>query len=365
MYSIRLLLISTLLVGSLAALKAQVYSEQKTQSRSFRVRTGMQIQIFNKYGNITIMPWQKDSVRFEATISARSKQAAKVLKILSSIDCEMMATASTVSARTVFYDNNATFWKDVVSYAGQVINTSNDLQINYLVYMPTEYDLKVENKFGNVYMDNHQGNANLTVLNGDLQARSFSGELKLKIEFGSASLQDVGNAEISANYSDLTIHKVSKLDISSRSSNIDLNETNSLELDSQRDKITLNSCSQISGNAMFSRIKVSDFGSQINMSAKYGELKLNNVERGFKYIELRTEYTDIYLGLSQNASYSLDLYYDNKTSLILSPVLNNQMKKTTVNQQTGAMQASATIGKASAAQVSVTSKAGSISVVNK
>ncbi|MFN8135840.1 MAG: hypothetical protein U0Z17_11670 [Bacteroidales bacterium] len=77
------------------------------------------------------MPPGKDSVRIEASMSAQSKQAAKVVKILSLIDCEMIATANMVSARTVFYDNSTTFWKDVVSYAGQVINTSSNLQINY------------------------------------------------------------------------------------------------------------------------------------------------------------------------------------------------------------------------------------------
>jgi DUF4097 and DUF4098 domain-containing protein YvlB len=193
---IGILLFVTLVVNLPLLIKAQTYSEKREQGKSFKLKSGTVIQITNKYGNVNVIPWEKDSVRIEVSMSAQSKQAAKVVKILTSIDVEMMSTANSISARTVFYDNSATFWKDVVSYAGQVINTSNNLQINYTVYMPVANDIKIDNKFGNVYMDNHSGNADITVSNGDLQARNFSGGLKLKIEFGSANFQDADEAQL-------------------------------------------------------------------------------------------------------------------------------------------------------------------------
>ena len=114
---IRILSILLLATGIPVLLSAQVYSEKREQGKSFKLKSGTTVQISNKYGNVNIMPWEKDSVRIEVSMSAQSKQAAKVLKILSTIDCEMISTAATISARTVFYDNSATFWKDVVSYA--------------------------------------------------------------------------------------------------------------------------------------------------------------------------------------------------------------------------------------------------------
>ena len=348
-----------------ALLNAQVYSEKREQSKSFKLKSGMTVQITNKYGNVNIMPWEKDSVRFEISMSAQSKQAAKVVKILSSIDCEMISAANTISARTVFYDNSATFWKDVVSYAGQVINTSNNLQIDYTVYMPVSYDIKIENKFGNVYMDSHSGNADLSVSNGDLQARNFNGKLKLKLDFGSASMQDVDDAQLVINYSDLTLRKVNTLNLNSRSSTIDMEEAASIDIISTRDKLLVKSCSTINGESAFSRIIINELESSSTMTTKYGELKLNSIKRNSRTIQIKSEYTDLFLGLNASDSYSMDLIYDAKTNLNISAAINNQLKKETLNAKTGTIQASGNIGKTSSLHVSVINKSGSLTILNR
>ncbi len=344
---------------------AQTYSEKREQGKSFKLKSGTVIQITNKYGNVNVMPWEKDSVRIEVSMSAQSKQAAKVVKILTSIDCEMMSTANSISARTVFYDNSATFWKDVVSYAGQVINTSNNLQINYTVYMPVTHDIKIDNKFGNVYMDSHIGKADITVSNGDVQARNFSGDLKLKLEFGSANFQDAGDAQLNINYSDLTARKINKLNLSSRSSTIDIEETGAIELVSSRDKLTVKSGHSLSGEASFSRIRINELEAMCTMNTKYGELRLNSIARDFRTIHVKSDYTDVFLGFNPSDSYSVDLIYDTKTSLNISAPINNLLKKETLNAKLGTVQASGNIGKSGTSHVSVTAKAGSLSVLNK
>ena len=365
-YNNRLILfLLTVAIGVPVLLHAQVYSEKREQGKSFKLKSGTVIQIYNKYGNVNVLPWEKDSVRIEVSMSAQSKQAVKVVKILSSIDCEMMATANSISARTVFYDNSTTFWKDVVSYAGQVINTSNNLQINYTVYMPVNYDIKIENKFGNVYMDSHSGSADIMVSNGDLQGRNFSGGLKLKLEFGSANFQDAGEAQLNINYSDLTARKISKLNLNSRSSTIDIEETSTIELVSSRDKLTVKSSNSLSGEASFSRIRINELEAMCTMNTKYGELRLNTVTRDFRNINVKSEYTDIFLGFNPSDSYSMDLVYDAKTSLNISAPINNQLKKETLNTKLGTVQASGNIGKSGSSHVSVSAKAGSLSVLNK
>jgi hypothetical protein len=359
------LILALLLTGMPLLLPAQTYSEKKEQSHSFKLKSGTLVQISNKYGNVTIMPWEKDSVRFEVSISAQSKQAAKVIKILSSIDCEMISAPNTISARTVFYDNGATFWKDMVSYAGQVLSTNNNLQIHYTVYMPVTNPVKIENKFGNVYMDNQKGNADITVSNGDLQARNFGGILKLKIEFGNASIQDAEDARLTVNYADLTLGKAGSLNLDSRSSTLGIEETETAEISSQRDKMTFRSCGSLSGDASFSRIRVNELTTLCTLNTKYGELRLNSIPRTFRSIQLRSEYTDIYLGLGPSVACSADLLYDAKTSLNISSSLAAQLKKETLDAKLGTMQSTGTLGKSAASHISVNAKAGSLSLMNK
>lgn len=363
--NVQKLFLLALMLSVTGLLHAQTYSERKEEGKSFKLKSGTVVQISNKYGNVNVMPWEKDSVRIEVSMSAQSKQAAKVVKILSSIDCEMVATANSISARTVFYDNSATFWKDVVSYAGQVINTSNNLQINYTVYMPVTTDLKIENKFGNVYMDSHKGKADIIISNGDLQARNFSSSLKLNLEFGTASIQDATDAQLTINYSDLTLRKVNSMNLNSRSSTLDIEEAGNIEIASQRDKMVVRSCNSLNGDASFSRIRVNMLESVCIMNTKYGELKLNTVSGSFRSIQVKSEYTDILFGISPPASYSIDLVYDTKTSLNISAPISMQLKKETLNAKLGTLQASGNIGKSVASHISVSAKSGSISLLNK
>jgi hypothetical protein len=362
---IQILIILSVAVILPGLLRAQTYSEKREEGKSFKLKSGTLVQITNKYGNVNVLPWEKDSVRIEVSMSAQSKQAAKVVKILSSIDCEMISTANSISARTVFYDNSTTFWKDVVSYAGQVINTSNNLQINYTVYMPVTNDIKIENKFGNIYMDSHRGKVDITLSNGDLQARNFGGELKLKLEFGSASMQDVNDCKLNINYSDLTLRKVDALNLNSRSSTIDIEEASSIELTSTRDKLAVKKCAILNGDASFTRIRINELESSCTVNTKYGELKLNNVLRNFRTIHVKSEYTDLFFGFNSTDSYSMNLIYDAKTNLNISAPINAQLKKETLNSKEGTIQATGTMGKSANSQVSVTAKAGAMSLLNK
>jgi hypothetical protein len=61
----------------------------------------------------------------------------------------------------------------------------------------------------------------------------------------------------------------------------------------------------------------------------------------------------------------MELLYDAKTNLNISPQVNNQLKKETLNAKTGNMQATGEVGKSGASHISVTAKAGAISLLNK
>ncbi|MHC1776075.1 MAG: hypothetical protein AB9834_11750 [Lentimicrobium sp.] len=346
-------------------LASQTYSEKREESKTYRLKPGTLVQISNKYGNVNVMNWDKDSVRFEVSVSVQSKQPAKLNKVLSSIDCEMVSTASVISARTIFHDNGATFWKDVVSYAGQVVNTSNNLQIHYTVYMPENNPVKVENKFGNIYLDSRKGKTDITLSNGDLQARDFTGVLKLILEFGSASIQEAGEAQININYSDLYMQNVNKLNLISRSSTIDLDKVGSMEMESVRDKMKVESCTSVSGDVSFSRTRINQLGTVCSLTTKYGELKINGISREFVNIFIKSEYTDVLLGINPMASYSLDMIYDTKTILNIPPAVDNQLKKETINAKYSTIKANGLIGKSDASQITFTAKSGSFAIMNK
>ena len=214
-------------------------------------------------------------------------------------------------------------------------------------------------------MDSHRANAEIILSNGDIQARNFSKTLKLKLEFGSASLQDIENAQLTINYSDITCGNLNTLNLSSRSSTIEIEETGALEITSSRDKLVIKSCASIIGDASFSRIRINELGNMCTMETQYGELRLNSLSRNFRSIQIKSQYTDIFLGIITGTNYSMDLLYDAKTNLNISAPINSQLKKETLNDKSGTIQASGDIGKAGTSHISVSAKAGALSLLNK
>jgi len=365
MHNLKLILLIPAFTVMANTSQAQAFTRQKHISRSFVLVPNTNVQVFNKYGNIQVIPWEKDSVRIMADVTVKAKQAARADKILSAIDFNFFALGNFIDARTIFSDNQNTFWKDMVTMAGQMINAGNNLEIDYKVYMPAQADLILDNKFGNIYIESLMRNADIKLSHGDFQARDFSGFFKLNLEFGSATMQDIKSAEFTINYSDISLRKADQINLTSRSSTIVFGDVNTLDLSSRRDEISVKSLSEINGDSYFSNIKINQFNNSATLILKYGGIKFSNITHNFSTIHLNTEYADLLLNFNQGASYKTDFSYDAKTKVILSPALAAQLKKEVLNDKSGTVHASGSPGKSVASSLFISSKSGSLTIFNK
>jgi len=365
MHKTKLILLSTALIIVATVSQAQTFTRQRHISRCFFAAPNTNVQIINKYGNIQVIPWEKDSVRIEADVTVKAKQAAKADKILADIDFNFFALGNFIDARTVFSNNQNTFWKDMVTVAGQMINASNNLEIDYRVYLPDKANLILDNKYGNIYIESNIGNADIKLSHGDMQARDFSGFFKLAMDYGSATMQDINSAEFTINYSDISLHKADRVNLTSRSSTIVFDEVNTIDLSSRRDEISVKSLSAINGDSYFSNIKLNQFNSTATLILKYGGIRISNISHNFSTIHLDAEYADLLLNFNQGASYKADFSYDAKTKVNLAPAMTAQLKKEVLNTKLGTVHSSGTLGKGVTSTVVVSCKAGSLTVFNK
>jgi hypothetical protein len=365
MNKLRLLLLLAAFSVLLVVAQAQTFTRQRHISRSFEVVPNTNVQVINKYGDIQVIPWEKDSVRIEADVTVKARQAAKADKILAAIDFNFFALGNFIDARTVFSDNQNTFWKDMVTVAGQMINTGNNLEIDYKVYMPAKADLILDNKFGNIYIESLIGNADIKLSHGDLQARDFSGFVKLTLDFCSATMQDIKSAEFAINYSDISLHKADRINLTSRSSTIVFDDVNAIDLSSRRDEISVKSINSINGDSYFSNIRINQFNATATLILKYGGIKISNISHNFSTIHLDTENANLLLNFDQGASYKADFSYDAKTKLSLSPAMSAQFKKEVLNAKLGTVHSNGTVGKAGTSMVFISAKSGSLTIFNK
>jgi len=141
-------------------IRAQVYSDRKV--RNFKVTEKTTVEVSNKYGKIHVVTWKKDSARFEVDLRISTNSYQKMDKLRSNIGFDFSGSKSYVKAKTDF-SNQAGVISDFVD----AFIPSNQVTINYMVYVPEYVNLKIENKFGDIYIDDYNGNLQIELSNGN------------------------------------------------------------------------------------------------------------------------------------------------------------------------------------------------------
>jgi hypothetical protein len=184
------------------------------------------------------------------------------------------------------------------------------------VYIPTGMEIKIENKFGNIYMADYNGKTTINLSNGDLKANNIEGYVMIDLGFGDASINSIDKGKLSIRYAEIEIDNSNELEIESKSSTINISKVGLLKLNSRRDKVFVDDLNMLTGNSYFSYLTIKNFPGSIDLTTEYGEVKLETIHQGFEFIELQSKYTDIYLGFPENGSAELNVNHTSATEII-------------------------------------------------
>jgi len=302
--------------GSFLPAMSQVFEKTRNESHSFRVFETSTLEIYNKYGNIHLFVWEKDSVRINVNVEVKSSKEQKAEKIFDYIDFEFSNSKYYIIARTQFRQAQGSFWAELNDLANTIFSGSNKTQIDYNIYLPANMDVKLENKFGNIYCTNHSGNFTVDLSNGDFRANDLTGNADLKLDFGNSSIHAITKGKIETGYGELEIDKSGDLEIDSKSSEIKIGSATSLKLNSRRDQFEINEISGITGEASFSYLTVHALKSGTDLKTDYGGISLKDISTDFQLIRINARYTDIGITLTTEFSGDITLEHSEATTLI-------------------------------------------------
>ena len=311
------LLLSILLAGILpaSALHAQQYEKSREESKGFPAGAETTIQVVNKYGNIHVLPWDKDSVRFDVSIRVESGKQSKVEKTFENISIEFTESMYYVIAQTVFGNQKSAFWTDVTDLANSMLSSGSAAQIDYTIYVPADNELSIENKFGNVYMTDHRGKVVIKLSNGDFRGGSFK-QMELEHSFGNVIVDNLASASLELSYSELKLKKAGELRITSKSSKATIESSSNIRINSRRDTYYFDEAGMINGETSFSYLTFHRLNGDLILTTNYGSLGIDSYGKGFSMLNVAAAYTDISSICNSGFNYYLETYYDQKTRMI-------------------------------------------------
>ena len=200
-----------------------------------------------------------------------------------------------LTIQTVFDRSTGTFkefFNSIGDYSKSLLS-KNKLQIDYEIYIPERSSLDLENKFGNVYINQHEGRLKLVMSHGDLKANNLTGNSVVDLSFGDASINNLQDAELKVRASEVEIDRTANLSLFSSSSDVEIKEAFSVKIDSRNDKIEIDNLQVIQGNGVFSKLRLGRVESLIDLDLSYGDIRTDLVMSKFSKIDIDSRSTDI------------------------------------------------------------------------
>jgi hypothetical protein len=288
-------------------LRSQVPEYSRQIIRSFRIGDAVTVDITNKYGKVQVINWDVDSVKFIIDLRIRAKDETKLQKLKQTIDFEFTPGQYYLVAQTKLGDSGSDVFKDIVDIAGTYLSSTNSVVINYKVMLPAHTPLKIENKFGDVYLDDLNESLSLTLSYGDLTCNRLGARSEIRITSGNAEVNYIKDGTLYLSYGNIHVRDAGRLIAETRSSNVTIDKSASLKINSRRDKLYLNDLVSLTGESYFSRISCGILHGEMSFTSRYGDIMLENIRRGFSQVNITSEYTDVSLGFEQPLSFNLEL----------------------------------------------------------
>lgn len=320
-----------LIIFSFSILSAQIESETRSYIKTVPVGRETTLEVYNKYGTIQITPWNKDSVYIKAEVKAIGPNKEKLSKMFDGIIVNITESKYIVRAQTEFTQNMNSLFEQFKGMTSKLISYDSKVEINYFISIPEYLNLKLENKYGDLYLENISGKLEASLSNGSFKANSINRNCVLSLAFCDANINYIASGKINSSFAEITIERADELDILSTSSRIDINNAGVIDFESRRDKFYFNNTGKLRGKSYFTDFRLDSLKTEININTMYGNVNVELIDKGFESVNITSAYTDISLETDPGSSYEFDIRHIN-TFLVL-PDKNTKTEKKVLSEE--------------------------------
>lgn len=305
MYKITLLL---LLIPSIlfATIDDVKHEKIKKINREFTVSKNANLQLLNKYGNVTITSWNENKVVIEVVITVKGNDLGRVEDRIENIQVEFKASADMVFAKTILEsgEKNWNWWKksDNLNY-----------KIDYFVKMPKTNSIDVKNEYGSIFLDALSGNANIKCEYGKIILGELWGESNtINLDYcSSSSISYVKNGILNLDYSKLSIENSEKIKSNSDYTTLEINKVKEINFNAGYGSLKIEDAETIVGSSDYTGLRFGSISKKLQIETDYGSIFVKDLKKDFESVLINGEFTTIKIAVSPEANFNiiLDLEY--------------------------------------------------------
>ncbi|TPG37666.1 hypothetical protein [Flavobacterium pectinovorum] len=273
-------------------------SKQKTIKKTYIVNSNAGIDITNKYGNITVSTWDEDKIDLEITIKVTGGNENWVNERLNSIDVDITALKSLVSAVT-----------NLGSSSLKSKGSSNSFEINYVIKIPKNGSVKIDNKYGNITTLNLESTTDISCKYGKVNLGKLNGSSNtIQIAYcQNSNIDYIKNSNIEARYSGLKINESGNINLDASYSDLTVGDSQNIKYDCNYGTFKFQKVNSFSGSGNYLTIQISELSSNLTSDITYSKLSVGVINEKAGNVNINSSYSDVSLGYSSNYAFDFDI----------------------------------------------------------
>lgn len=291
-FKITAILIFMLAIG--AGNTVLAVEKTKTYNKSWSVSEIETLDISNKFGEVVFKNEGGSEITIDVKVRVEASSENKVNSLLDKIEVNFSKNGKTAKAETSIENN---------------FNSNRDFSIDYVINVPSDKNLVVSNKYGDVVVDKLNANGNFVIQYGNIKANELiapsNGEMKVLLAYGNGNIETTNDIGIDIKYSNISLGTMNDLMLESKYSNIDFDKARIVQIESKYDKFNFGRVKSITANTKYTNIRIDYLGANLKIENGYGSIKVGEIAPDFESISITNSYGQISLGLD-NASYIVD-----------------------------------------------------------
>ena len=286
------LLAMVLLFSGMKVVQARDEFTKKIQ-KDFTVNPNDKLILDNKYGNIQCLNWEKNSVSIEVTITVLAHDQDDANKLFDRISIVFNNPDGVVEARTVMQE-------------GRTPGNSH-FSIDYKVNMPVTLNLDLSNKYGDVFINELSGKGNLKLGYGNMDINKLSNsDNLLDIKYSKVDVESMKGAVVMLKYSEMQLGYAGSIMLDSKYSDLDADKVVFLNIIFEGGKLSTENSSTLMSKSKYSDLKINRLEKNLNLDIQYGSCTIAEMPADFTDIVIKNRYANVDIGISPEASYSLE-----------------------------------------------------------
>jgi len=292
------------------------FTETREFVKRFKIQAETRIDITNKYGKVELNTWAKDSVVINFRMEINEKKPIKLKQTLDNLDFDISNSQHYLIVKTMVDKNRSQIESEFLKFKETILQTNGSIRIDLVVWLPDDHELRIENKFGDIVMGDFQGETQIILSNGKLKCGDLPKKASLNLSFADATINNLTNARIVSNYSDIQLRNSGALRLETKSSTLEILNSSDLSIDSRRDKYRIRIADKLDAYGNFSHFMVTELKNKANMRLSYGSLDLEKIQPDFSSIYVDSRSTDLNLYFNPEAKFNFQIT-ETKTNLKL------------------------------------------------